>query len=43
MLAAIGEAGDDVGFDRAVIGDGSGRTVDPSGGSLFPRVDTPAA
>jgi methionyl-tRNA synthetase len=43
MLAAVGEAGDDVGFDRAVIGNGSGRTVDASGGSLFPRVDTPAA
>ncbi len=43
MLAAVGEAGDDVGFDRAVIGNGSGRTVDASGGSLFPRVDAPAA
>jgi hypothetical protein len=43
MLAAIGEAGDDVGFDRAVIGDGSGRKVDASGGSLFPRIDAPAA
>jgi methionyl-tRNA synthetase len=41
MLAAVGEAGDDVGFGRAVLGGGSGRTVDPSGGSLFPRVDAP--
>ncbi|MDX6562707.1 MAG: methionyl-tRNA synthetase, partial [Gaiellales bacterium] len=43
ILAAVGEAGDDIGFDRAVIGIGSGRTVDASGGSLFPRIDTPAA
>ena len=43
MLAAVGEAADDVGFDRAVIGSGSGRTVDTSGGPLFPRVDAPAA
>ena len=41
MLAAVGEVGDDVGFGRAVLGPGSGRTVDPSGGSLFPRVDAP--
>lgn len=39
MLAAVGEAADDVAFERAVIGDGSGRTVDGSGGPLFPRVD----
>ncbi|MDX6600225.1 MAG: methionyl-tRNA synthetase [Gaiellales bacterium] len=43
ILAAVGEAGDDIAFDRAVIGSGSGRTVDASGGSLFPRIDTPAA
>ena len=43
MLAAVGEAADDIGFDRAVLGSGSGRTVDTSGGSLFPRVDAPAA
>jgi methionyl-tRNA synthetase len=41
MLAAVGEAGDDVGFGRTVLGHGSGRTVDPSGGPLFPRVDAP--
>ena len=41
ILAAVGEAGDDVGFERAVIGSGSGRTVDTSGGPLFPRIDTP--
>ena len=43
MLAAVGEAPDDVAFDRAVLGAGSGRTVDASGGSLFPRIDAPAA
>ena len=43
MLAAIGEATDDVGFDRAVLGNGSGRSVDASGGPLFPRVDAPPA
>jgi hypothetical protein len=32
-----------VGFDRAVLGNGSGRSVDASGGSLFPRVEAPAA
>jgi methionyl-tRNA synthetase len=41
MLAAVGEAGDDVGFDRAVLGAGSGRSVDAGGGPLFPRVDAP--
>jgi methionyl-tRNA synthetase len=39
MLAAVGEAGDDVGFERTVLGSGSGKTVDRSGGSLFPRID----
>ena len=43
MLAAIGEAGDDVAFERRVLGTGSGRPVDASGGPLFPRVDAPAA
>jgi len=43
MLAAVGEAADDIGFGRAAIGSGSGRTVDTSGGPLFPRVDAPAA
>jgi hypothetical protein len=43
MLAAIGEAGDDVAFERSVLGTGSGRPVDASGGPLFPRVDAPAA
>ena len=43
MLAAVGESGDDVAFERAVLGDGSGRSVDASGGPLFPRVDTPPA
>jgi methionyl-tRNA synthetase len=43
MLAAIGEATDDVGFDRVVLGNGSGRSVDASGGPLFPRVDAPPA
>jgi methionyl-tRNA synthetase len=43
MLAAVGEAPDDVAFDRTVLGAGSGRTVDASGGSLFPRIDAPAA
>jgi len=37
------EAADDVGFDRAVLGNGSGRSVDASGGPLFPRVDAPPA
>ena len=41
MLAAVGEPAGDVGFDRAVMGSGSGRTVDTSGGPLFPRVDAP--
>jgi methionyl-tRNA synthetase len=43
MLAAVGEAPDDVGFDRAALGSGSGRTVDESGGQLFPRIDAPLA
>ena len=43
MLAAVGEAADDVSFDRAPLGNGSGRSVDASGGSLFPRVDAPPA
>ncbi len=43
MLAAVGEDAGDVGFDRAVMGSGSGRTVDTSGGPLFPRVDAPLA
>jgi methionyl-tRNA synthetase len=43
ILAAVGEAGDDVAFDRAVVGSGSGRSVDTSGGPLFPRIDAPVA
>jgi methionyl-tRNA synthetase len=43
ILAAVGEAPDDVGFDRAVLGSGSGRSVDESGGQLFPRIDAPVA
>jgi methionyl-tRNA synthetase len=43
MLAAVGEAGGDVGFDRALLGSGSGRAVDESGGQLFPRIDAPPA
>jgi methionyl-tRNA synthetase len=39
MLAAVGEAGDDVGFERAALASGSGQTVDRSAGSLFPRID----
>ena len=41
MLAAVGEAGDDVGFDRAVLGTRQrpdGRRV---GRALFPRIDAP--
>jgi hypothetical protein len=43
MLVAVGEATDDVGFVRATIGTGSGRSVDASGGSLFPRIDAAVA
>ena len=43
MLAAVGEAGDDIGFERAALGSGSGETVDRSGGPLFPRIDAPPA
>jgi hypothetical protein len=43
MLVAVGEAPDDVGFERAALGTGSGRSVDASGGSLFPRIDAPPA
>ncbi len=43
MLAAVGEDPGDVAFDRAVIGSGSGRRVDTTGGQLFPRIDAPAA
>ena len=43
MLAAVGEDPGDVAFDRAVIGSGSGRSVDTTGGQLFPRIDAPAA
>ncbi len=43
ILAAVGEEAGDVAFERAVIGSGSGRTVDTSGGSLFPRIDAPVA
>jgi methionyl-tRNA synthetase len=43
MLAAVGEPADDVGFDRAVVGSGSGRAVGEAGGQLFPRIDAPPA
>jgi hypothetical protein len=43
MLAAVGEAADDVGFGRTALGAGSGRSVDASGGSLFPRIDAAVA
>ena len=43
MLAAVGEAPGDVAFERTVLGPGSGHAVDASGGSLFPRIDAPAA
>jgi methionyl-tRNA synthetase len=43
MLAAVGEAAGDIAFDRAVLGSGSGHTVDGSSGPLFPRVDAPPA
>ena len=42
MLAAVGEAGDDVGFERARARQRQRPDGRPSGGSLFPRIDAPA-